>query len=508
METNVEALKDNQKKLTVTIDAAEVDARIKKTYKDFASKYNFPGFRKGKAPRPVIDSMLGAQAVVATVTEDVINELYPVAMDEADLIAISQPTFEQSSELVEAGKDFSFSATVTVRPEFELSSYEPLTIKLPSVEASEEEIDAQIEELRTYYFTFEDASDDTAVAQGAFVELSVVAVDEQGNHVESIETESRIYELGGGLFPKGFDEALIGMKKGEEKTIEIDMSEPSFMGQGLKDVGVVTFTLGVKQVKDKVVPELTDEWARETAGFEGGIEELRQRVADSIKQQKEQMLPRLRETEALYALQGRLEGEAPASMCEVEEQGLLQNFFMQIQQQGMTFDAYLAQMGITSEQFRDDLKRQAKDVTEQDLALDAWARHVDLVITDEEITEEFHKTGVDDPAGLEKEWRKSGRIAGLRAGMRRTAVLNQIMEAMTVEDLKPGEKLLSAVEESETAEQAESQEEPKAETSEKLTKTELNKLKVAELRELAQKAGIETDGLKKAELVEALLAAE
>ena len=122
METKVEALQDNQKKITVTVDAKEVDARISKQYKDFAKKYNFPGFRKGKAPRPVIDNVLGKEAVVGTVTDDLVNSLFPLAMDEHDLIAMSKPEFEMETELVQAGKDFTFSAVLETRPEYTLDN--------------------------------------------------------------------------------------------------------------------------------------------------------------------------------------------------------------------------------------------------------------------------------------------------------------------------------------------------------------------------------------------------
>lgn len=439
METKVEALEENQRKLTITVDAKEVDARIKKTYKDFAFKYNFPGFRKGKAPRPIIDSALGPQAVVATVTDEVLNKLYPLAMDEQNLIAMGQPAFDQDVELVEAGKSFTFTVTVDCRPELELSSYEPVEIELPGVEATDADIDAQIEELRNYYYDFEDAPASAKIEEGSFAEISLSAKDADGQPIDSLQTESRLYESGMGLFPKAFDEGLMGMKMGDEKSIEVDMSEPSLMGQNMADAGKITLDVEIKQVKKKVLPELNDEWAKNTAGFES-LAELRQRVAESVHQQKEQMMPRLRENEVLYALQERLKGEAPEALCESEEQNLLQNFFMQMQQQGMTFDAYLAQMNMTPDQFKEDLKKQAKDVSEQDLALDAWARHAGIEVTEEEISEEFTKSGADDVKALEKEWRENGRIAMLRQGMKRTRALDAIMETCKVEETKPDAK--------------------------------------------------------------------
>ena len=144
VETKVEALQDNRVKVTVTVDAKEIDDRIKKTYKDFAYKYNFPGFRRGKAPRPVIDNALGAEAVRATVTDAVVNETYPLVVDENDLYPTGKPEFEDGG-LVESGKPYAFEFTLAVKPELELSSYEAVEVELPAEGATDAEVDEQVE---------------------------------------------------------------------------------------------------------------------------------------------------------------------------------------------------------------------------------------------------------------------------------------------------------------------------------------------------------------------------
>ncbi|MFR3272387.1 MAG: trigger factor family protein [Slackia sp.] len=141
LKTKVEVLESGATKLTVTIEAAEIDARIKKTYKDFGAKYRFPGFRPGHVPRPVIDSNLGKEAVRSTVTDEVVNESFPLAVDENNLFMISQPKFGDVEGLVEEGKDFTFSAEFEVKPEFELSDYSPVHVEIPFKTASELEID-------------------------------------------------------------------------------------------------------------------------------------------------------------------------------------------------------------------------------------------------------------------------------------------------------------------------------------------------------------------------------
>ncbi|MEG2368303.1 MAG: trigger factor [Raoultibacter sp.] len=439
MKTQVEALKDNQKKLTVTIEAEDVNTRIKKTYKDFAHKYNFPGFRPGKAPRPVIDNALGAQAVVATVTDDLLNQTYPLALDEQNLFPIDQPKFGEDL-LAEADKPFVYDVTVTCAPEFTLKGYEPVEIELPSEKASEAEVTEQMDQLRDYYHEFKDASAASKVKADSFVEMTMVVKDDKGEEIESLAAANRLYELGKGLFPVSFDTELVGMKKGQTKEFSLDMAaEPSMMAAGMGDkAGTLTFSVTVDVVKTKVLPEVDEKWATETCGFES-LDELKSRIVESIENQKKEILPQMKESQCLYALQERLEGEVPEALCEGEERTLLQNFFQQLQQQGMSFDAYLAQQNLTPDQFKTDVKKQAADVTAQDMALDAWARHAEYALTEEELSAEFAKSGADDPAALEAEWRATGQMHMLRRSMMRTRAALEIMEAAIVTEPKAAE---------------------------------------------------------------------
>ncbi len=437
MKTQVEILADNQAKLTVTIEAADVNERIKKTYKDFARKYNFPGFRPGKAPRPVIDNMMGKLAVPATVTEELVHSTYPLAVDENNLFTVGEPKIEPEDLLAVEGSDLVYTALVGITPEFELSSYDPVEIKLPAQEASEKEIDDQIEQLREYYFEFKEAGPTTKVKKVNFVELTISATDEQGNDIEALSAEKRLYEMGSGLFPASFDEQLMGLKRGNEVEFTLDLAaEPSLLADSLgEEAGVVNFKVVVDTIKTKNLPELTDEWAKEVIGFED-MADLRKNVKETIEAQKEGLAGRMKESECLYALQERVQGEAPAGLCEEEERNLLQNFFTQLQQQGATLDMYLAQSGMTAEQFTEDIKKQAADVATQDLAIDAWARHANIEVTDEDIKAEFEQFAGEKAAELEAEWRTNGQIHLLRRSIARTRAVAQIMETAVVSEVE------------------------------------------------------------------------
>ena len=440
VETKVEALQDNRTKVTVTIDAKDIDARIKKTYKDFANKYNFPGFRKGKAPRPIIDNALGKEAVRATVTDDVVNGSYPLAIDECNLYPISKPEFDET-DLVEGGKPFTFAFTVSVKPELELSGYDPVEIELPAEGASDQDVEDQIEALREHYYTFEDAAAATKVKEDSYIDLAMKATDDKGEEIPSLTTDNRPYGLGAGLFPVEFDEQLVGLKKGQSATFTLDMpaDAPIMLSALQGKTEKINFEVEVKVVKKKILPEVNDEWAKDTLGFES-VEDLRTRIAETVAQQKADIMPRLKETACLNAVAERLEGEVPEGMCEENEASLIQDFFQQLQAQGMTFDVYLMQQGLTPDQFKADVKQQAADMTKQDLALDAWARHFGMEATGKDVTEEFVKSGVEDPEALQAEWRANGQLHMVRQGILRTKAVKDLMDNAKVSELDPSKK--------------------------------------------------------------------
>ena len=438
VETKVEALEGNRAKVTITLDAKDVDARIKNTYKEFANKYNFPGFRKGKAPRPIIDNALGKDAVRASVADEVVNGLSPIAIDEKGLFPISKPEFAEEPGLVEDGKEYSYTFTIECKPEVELDSYEPVEIELPGEEATDEEVEDQIEHFREHYFTFKDAPANTKVKVDSELTIAMKSTDDKGEAIESLSTEERPYTMGAGLLPEEFEEKLVGLKKGQTAEFDLDMpANPPVLLRALKDkTEKIHFDVEVKAVRKKILPEVTDEWVKETLGFEN-VEELRTRLAESLTAQKKSMLPGLKERACLNKLLERMDVEVPAAMAEAAEANLLQELFQQLQASGMSFDAYLQQMGLKAENFKDDIKLQAADNVKQDLALDAWARHFDMQVSDADVTMEFVKSGVEDPAALEEDWRKNGQLHMVREGVLRTKAVTDLMDKAVVTEVQP-----------------------------------------------------------------------
>ncbi len=434
METQIENLQDWQIKATVTIDASDVDACIKRTYRDFAQKYNFPGFRKGKAPRPVIDNAFGEESVLSSVAEDLVNDAYPRVVESEKLYPVGSPSFDDVG-LAQEGQPFTFTFTVSVKPEFELTSYEPLKIELPVEGTTDAEIDEQIETLQQHYITYEDADKNTELSCENYGDLTIKAKDEEGNDLEAIESESRLYQPGSDMFSDDFDKEILGMKQGQTKEFTLDVPDDETSVLLSDQAGKkVDFTVTCNMVKNKVLPELTDEWAQKTMGVKD-VADLREQVSISLAEQKAEVLPQLKENACNAELLKRFEGEIPESMAEEAESNLLQDFFAQLQRQGLNFDAYLMQHNLTSDQFKEDVKLQALDEAKLQLALDAWARNKGIVASDEDVSEEFAKAGLEDPAATEKEWRDSGRLYLIREGIERAKASEDILDTAEVTEV-------------------------------------------------------------------------
>ncbi len=412
MNISASDVKDSKLTATVTIPAADVDAAIKKAYRAAAKQYRFPGFRAGKAPRQVIDSMLGTEAVLAQATNDLIGASEPQILNELDIVPVKDGNF-QDIDMVKDHEDYTFAVEYSLRPAPELSSYEPVEIEMPPAEVTEAEIDAQVDMLMSYHSTFEDA--DRAVEDGDYVTADIKNV----KNAEAISGEGRMVAVGAGNLPKAFDEALVGMKAGETKEVSWT---PEVEGAPEAAVEVT-----VKNVRERKTPELTDEFVKENFGFDD-IAAMRDAVKLELEADKTSQLPQLKENRAVSKLAERLElDEMDADYEQSVFQDLGQNFLQSLSSRGMTLDTWLSANGLTSEAFIADLHRQANDVARESLALDALARELKIEVTDEDIDEEFKRAGVADVEASKKQFIAEGRMPAVRDSIRRSKAVDQLV---------------------------------------------------------------------------------
>ena len=439
METKVESLEDNRAKITVTVEASEIDARINRAYKEVAKKNSFPGFRKGKAPRAVIDAAFGAGYVAATVTEDVVNDMMPLAIDGADLFPVGQAQFDEIASVV-AGEDFMFSFSIGLRTEIELSSYEPVAIEMPAAEVTDAEIDMQYDAIIDQYAQFEVAAEGAKAAEGDRLVMAMQAADDKSEKIDQLTSDEFQYTIGSGLMPAEFDEKLVGAAAGDKLEFSVPVAESTaaYLKELVGKTESVSFTIEVKELKTKVAPTVDDAWVADNFGFET-VAELRERISESLTQQKADFLPRLKEDRVLYALLERVTDEAPEAMVEEQEQDLLQEFFQQLQRSGQTYDAYLKANNLTAAQVKDDIKQQAAEVVKQNLALDAWARHFEIACEESDVQAEFIKASADEWESLYNIWKQAGRLHLVREGVLRSKAMNAAVEGAVVTEIPFGE---------------------------------------------------------------------
>lgn len=405
---------------TVTIPAADVDAAIKKAYKDAANKYRFPGFRAGRAPRPVIDNMLGKEATLAQATNDILAANEPAVLNELDIVPLKEGDYKEL-DLVKDYEDYTYTVTFSLRQSVELNSYEPVEIEMPPAEVTEGEIDAQIEMLMGYHATFEEA--DRAVQNDDYVTASVKDV----KGATRFAGENRMFVVGSENFPTEVNEGLVGMKKDESK--EISWTP---MGDNAEEV---TIEVTINNVKERKLPELTDEFVKENFGFDT-IAAMRDGVKEELEGDKTSKLPGLKENRAVAALSERLELE---KVDEDYEQSVFselgQTFLQNLSSRGMTLDVWLQASGLTSEAFIADLHRQANDVARESLALDALARHLEIEVSDEDVDKEFVDAGVEDVEASKAQFVADGRMPAVRDSIRRSKAVDWLVENAKVTEV-------------------------------------------------------------------------
>lgn len=424
---------DGKTQVAIELTEQEVKKHIDSFFKDLA-KNRIPGFRPGKAPRKVLERNFGGhEAIYAEITSDMVNEVLPLALDSKDVIFIDDPKLvDEKIESVEDGKPYTFEVYGEVAPKLTLTSVEPVEIEMPPAAATDEEVEAQLESLRDYYYEFEEV--DRAAEEGDYVMMSIDAKAD-GVAVDALNSPSRLVELGSDALPKELTDQVLGMKKDETKEFDFEVAEDDEQLADFKGK-TIHAEITVSKVQTKELPTLDEEFAKRI-GFDT-LEQTREEIANQINSQRERQLPELKERRCVEALAKRIEGEIPESYINYSRDEVLREFFNNLQSAGITFDQFLAQRGISADEFHADLDDEAKENAEQSLALDALFEARGMELTDADIDEQFQV--VDDPAAARKSWEESGRMSLLREGIRRSKAAQWLIDnaIVTEEAAKEG----------------------------------------------------------------------
>lgn len=380
--TNVEKKEKSTVELTIQVEAQEFEDAVQKAYLKNRAHISVPGFRKGKAPRKIIEGMYGSGVFY----EDAINEIYPEAYSQAveqeklDVVAWPQV------EIQEVGKDgFTFKAKVTVRPEVKLGEYKGLTAEREEVTVTDEDLD---NELKPY---INRATRAVTVEREAKLGDTVV-IDFEGFKddvaFEGGKAEGFSLELGSGTFIPGFEDQLVGTKAGDEKDLNVTFPE-DYQAEELAGAPVV-FKVKVHEVKEKQLPTVDDEFAKDVSEFET-LADLKKDLGDKLKARREDAAQHAFENALIEQVVENMEVEIPEAMVDAEAEKLVNNYAQRVTSQGIPFDQYLAMMGMTMEQMKEQAKESALKQVQSDLALGAIVDAEKIEVTDEEVEAEIKR---------------------------------------------------------------------------------------------------------------------
>lgn len=382
---NVKSVEKQEKsavQLVIEIGGEEFEAAVQKAYLKQRNKINVPGFRKGKAPRKIIEGMFGSGVFY----EDAINELYPKAYAEAveqeKLDVVSWPNVE----VVEAGKDgLTFKATVTVRPEVKLGEYKGLTAEKEEVKITDEDID---NELKPY---INRASRMVTVEREAQNGDTVVIDFEgfkDGVPFDGGKAEGHSLELGSGAFIPGFEDQLVGTKAGDEKDVNVTFPE-EYHAEELAGAPVV-FKVKVHEVKEKQLPTIDDEFAKDVSEFDT-LEAFKKDLADKLTQRREAQAKRAFEAAIMEQVMDNMEVEIPDAMVAYETDQMVEDMARRVQAQGIPFEQYMAMTGMTIDIVRTQAAAAAMERVRRDLALGAVVAAENIEISDEDLEAEYKR---------------------------------------------------------------------------------------------------------------------
>ena len=344
-------------------------------------KISIPGFRKGKAPRKMIEKMYGAGVFYEDAANKILPTEYSKAADESGLEIVSQPDIEVVQ--IEAGKPFIFTATVATKPEVELGQYLEIEVAKQDMEVTEEEILAEIDKERENNSRVIDV-DDRPVADK---DIAVIDFDGSVDGVPFDGGKGEDYELtiGSHTFIEGFEEQVIGMNIDEEKDVNVTFPE-DYHAENLAGKPAV-FKVKVKQIKVKELPELDDDFAQDVSEFDT-LDEYKADVKAKLADMKEKTAKRAKENEVIEKIIENAKMEVPDAMVETQAGYLVDDFARRISSQGLSIEQYMQFTGLTQEKILEQMKPEALKRIQTRLVLEAIAKAENIEISDERVDEE------------------------------------------------------------------------------------------------------------------------
>ena len=384
MSLQVEKLEKNMAKLTIEVSAEDLEKAMQNAYQKAKGRITLPGFRKGKAPRKMIEQMYGKGIFLEDAANALIPEHYSKAVEECDLEIVSQPQIDVTQ--AEPGKTFIFTAEVAVKPEVTLGEYKGVEVPKTDVEVTDEDVEAELkkeQEKNSRTVTVEDRGAENG---------DIVTIDFEGfvdgEAFEGGKGTDYPLTLGSGSFIPGFEDQLIGAKAEDHVEVKVTFPE-EYQAKELAGKEAV-FQCDVKKVEAKELPELDDDFAQDASEFDT-LAEYKEDIKKNLTEKKEKEARAAKENAAVDKAIENAQMEIPDAMLDTQVRQMLDDFSRRMQSQGLTMEQYFQFTGMTVEKMQEEMKPQALKRIQTRLVLEKIAEVENIQPSEEEVEEEFKK---------------------------------------------------------------------------------------------------------------------
>lgn len=399
----------NDATLKITLPAEEVNKGFKKAVAKIAGQVNIPGFRKGKAPRNIIEMHYGKGAVKQEAFELVANQCYTEALEQEKLIPVSDPKVEDS--VFEENKDMELTIKVTLKPEVKLGDYKELHVEKEAVEVTDEAVEEQVQGLRSRHAKMVEAEEGAVIEKGDFAIIDFAGTVD-GEPFSGGEGKGYPLEVGSNSFIPGFEDQLVGLKKGDSTDVDVTFPEEYFVKELAGKQAI--FKVNVQDVKRKELPELTDEYVAANSDCKT-VEELRASYKERMQKAAESNAQIAYEKALIDLAVANAEFEVPEIMIEDRVTQMIDEMRMSLEARKLTLEQYMQYSGIDMKQLRERQHDAAVENVKTDLVLDAVAKAENIQVSMEDVDSELSAIASQHGATLEdvKKIIKSNGTMGL-----------------------------------------------------------------------------------------------
>lgn len=425
MKVTVENGENQQVTLTIEVEAAEVNKAVEQACKRLATRVSIPGFRKGKAPRMIVERHVGKDAVLQEAFDIVAPKALSKAFDEQKIDPVTRPSVD--IETLEEGKDLVFKATVTPRPEVKLGDYKGLNVPKNEVNITDEDVEKQLKTFQDRQGKLVDAPEGAEVKDGDFTTLDFKGFVD-GEAFDGGEGKDYPLQIGSNSFIPGFEDQLVGAKIGEERDVNVKFPE-EYHAKELagKDA---TFKCTIRSIKTKELPAIDDELAKKVSKFET-LDELKADIRKNLEENAERTAENDQKSAAIEMATNNITVDIPAVMIDNRVTAMIQEMAMRLEQQGMKLEQYLQYAGTDIAKLREQYRETAEKNVKTDLMLEEVAKAENIKVEAKDLDEEVAAMAAAygaTPQQVQKIIKEQGRIGDLAASVLRKKTAQFIID--------------------------------------------------------------------------------